>query len=198
MPQTPEQRKASYLKNKEKIAAYKKLWYKRNKSKILQKSAEYRAANKDEIKIRKAKRQIEHKDRLNKISKSYYHQNKDRAKEISKAYYEKNKEDIKARTALWQKSNPEKNKLLRANYKGRRRARQHKTSIGRVSYKAVKERNGMVCGICTLEIKDKYHYDHIIPLAKGGSHTTGNIQLAHPKCNQLKADKLNFVMGASE
>lgn len=33
--------------------------------------------------------------------------------------------------------------------------------------------------------------DHIIPLSKGGTHTWGNVQLAHMMCNAGKCDKLN-------
>lgn len=32
--------------------------------------------------------------------------------------------------------------------------------------------------------------EHIIPLAKGGTHTWGNIKLAHRICNSLKQDKI--------
>lgn len=32
--------------------------------------------------------------------------------------------------------------------------------------------------------------DHVIPLAKGGSHTWKNVRLAHKKCNSLKRDKI--------
>jgi 5-methylcytosine-specific restriction endonuclease McrA len=31
--------------------------------------------------------------------------------------------------------------------------------------------------------------DHIIPLARGGSHTWDNVQLAHHLCNSLKGDR---------
>lgn len=31
--------------------------------------------------------------------------------------------------------------------------------------------------------------DHIIPLAKGGEHSWGNVALAHRRCNSLKSDK---------
>ena len=58
-----------------------------------------------------------------------------------------------------------------------------------VDYAAIRARHGMVCGICTLPITGKFHYDHITPLAKGGTHTTENIQLAHPSCNIRKGAK---------
>lgn len=32
--------------------------------------------------------------------------------------------------------------------------------------------------------------DHVVPLAKGGAHSWGNVRLAHRRCNYLKRDKL--------
>lgn len=33
-------------------------------------------------------------------------------------------------------------------------------------------------------------YDHLIPLSHGGADVTGNVVLAHRRCNALKADRL--------
>lgn len=53
------------------------------------------------------------------------------------------------------------------------------------------ERDRWVCGICHSKVNRKAKYphpmsaslDHIIPLAKGGTHTRDNVQLAHLVCN---------------
>jgi 5-methylcytosine-specific restriction endonuclease McrA len=34
------------------------------------------------------------------------------------------------------------------------------------------------------------HVDHVLPLAKGGPHSTKNLQLLCPPCNRSKSDKL--------
>lgn len=40
-------------------------------------------------------------------------------------------------------------------------------------------------------VGDKYpSIDHIIPIAKGGTHTWNNVQLAHFRCNTLKSDRI--------
>lgn len=60
------------------------------------------------------------------------------------------------------------------------------------------ERDGWICQICfTLvdkmlikpNLKSK-SLDHIIPVAKGGTHTRSNVQLAHLECNLYKSDKV--------
>lgn len=53
-------------------------------------------------------------------------------------------------------------------------------------------RDGAVCQICEkpfTSMKD-ITFDHIVPVSKGGTDELENIQLAHYKCNQSKADML--------
>lgn len=52
-------------------------------------------------------------------------------------------------------------------------------------------KNGAICGICGKPITNMKEctIDHIVPISKGGMTTMNNCQLAHFKCNQLKADK---------
>lgn len=58
-----------------------------------------------------------------------------------------------------------------------------------------------ICQLCGMPVNEsdrkgnsigkKYPtIDHIIPLSKGGSHTWGNVQLAHMACNSSKCDKI--------
>jgi len=50
-----------------------------------------------------------------------------------------------------------------------------------------------VCGICKKQLPSYAlaTIDHIIPRAKGGGNEIENLQLAHDKCNQKKADKID-------
>lgn len=58
------------------------------------------------------------------------------------------------------------------------------------------ERCGGKCGVCGKAVNLALEYphpmsasmDHIVPLARGGSHTYDNIQLAHLRCNLQKSD----------
>lgn len=45
------------------------------------------------------------------------------------------------------------------------------------------------CANCFVDIKNKSHADHIIPVAKGGKSIASNIQMLCPQCNIKKSDK---------
>lgn len=50
------------------------------------------------------------------------------------------------------------------------------------------------CNICSKSLPgiDKSTLDHIIPVCKGGSDDISNLQLVHDKCNNLKANHVDF------
>lgn len=56
------------------------------------------------------------------------------------------------------------------------------------------------CVVCKFDISAKYHIDHIVPLAAGGSNDISNIQLLCPTCNMRKGrksmDQFLSLMGA--
>lgn len=66
-------------------------------------------------------------------------------------------------------------------------ARQRLTAGIRINYRAIVARDGLRCGICggAVEKKD-IHFDHVIPLSKGGAHAEWNIRVTHASCNRHK------------
>lgn len=70
-------------------------------------------------------------------------------------------------------------------------ARKRETEVGPVDYRQVlRDANG-VCGICRMPL-DLFgtEIDHIVPLARGGTHTADNLQAAHAFCNRSKGAKV--------
>lgn len=81
--------------------------------------------------------------------------------------------------------------------KRKRRLREAAADADRISRRAVFERDGWRCQACGCDTPEELmgtcdddapELDHIVPLAKGGAHTYGNVQLLCRTCNGLKSD----------
>ena len=54
------------------------------------------------------------------------------------------------------------------------------------------DEQGGTCAICHNPLDlNRMHVDHCIPFSKGGGNERGNIQLAHPSCNQQKGSNVD-------
>lgn len=100
---------------------------------------------------------------------------------------EGSKQKVYLKTARWRHKN-----LERARESVRRyQARKFGSQIGEVDYRVIWARDNGLCHICGTEVApNDVHYDHIIPLSRGGSHSMENIAVAHSTCNLRKNDKL--------
>lgn len=78
----------------------------------------------------------------------------------------------------------------------KRKARLKGAKVGRINLHVVRERCNGICGICNLPIEGDFHYDHVVPLARGGAHSTENLQISHPRCNMSKKARLQEELAA--
>ncbi len=102
-----------------------------------------------------------------------------------------NAERFKATQARYFQRHPERSRALQAERSARRRLRIIEGTEGRVSYVAILARDQGICHICKLAVATgDLHFDHIIPIARGGKHSTDNIAMSHSWCNLSKHTKL--------
>lgn len=106
----------------------------------------------------------------------------------------------KARDLYW--ANPDiyrakalrnKNMQKAADAESRRRARMHSAgAVEKIDRLEIYERDGGRCHICSKLVSvKKFHLDHLVPIARGGTHTRDNVAVAHRVCNQRRgADRL--------
>lgn len=72
-----------------------------------------------------------------------------------------------------------------------RRARKMSAAIGKVDYAFIRRRDRMRCHLCRTDVLEAdLHFDHVIPLSKGGSHSNENISVAHSWCNSSKNNRV--------
>jgi 5-methylcytosine-specific restriction endonuclease McrA len=85
----------------------------------------------------------------------------------------------------------------------RRRAKLVKAYVAPVNRRAIFERDSWMCGICHEPIDPacdapdlmSASIDHVIPLARGGTHEPANVQAAHWICNVRKRDTMPSPRG---
>jgi 5-methylcytosine-specific restriction endonuclease McrA len=100
------------------------------------------------------------------------------------------KYDRNAMIRDWKRRHPE----LQGEYSRQRQARKLETMAEWIDTMVVAERDHWMCGLCNLAIDPALEYpdpmyrsiDHIVPLARGGTHTYDNVQLTHLICNVRK------------
>lgn len=147
--------------NRERIAERKKKYYALNKQKIIDAQAVYRAASKEKISFR------------------------------MRGYYSLKKEDYYLR---YLKRRAEKPESIAANASAARaRKKNADGSHSGADVVAIFEKQSGLCANCKEKLfksgKQKYHADHIMPLALGGSDWPSNIQCLCPSCNMSKNAK---------
>ena len=88
------------------------------------------------------------------------------------------------------------------NHRARRLLRKRFGELSSEIYVPIKpshiyERDNWICGICGEEIDRNAPHrsylsasiDHVVPLARGGTHTPANVQAAHFGCNSKKGTR---------
>jgi 5-methylcytosine-specific restriction endonuclease McrA len=155
--------------------------------------AKWRSENQDHRKAyKKARREIELQQKLER-----YWRDPEAARAKQRAFYHGNPGPYRAKSAKWLADNPEymagycssdHYKILHREWERRRNAAKKATAVEKVSYEAILAEHGMICHICGERIADKsdLHFDHVVPLSRGGSHTAENIRPSHAWCNLSK------------
>ena len=153
--------------------------------------AEYNAANRESIAARKSELYLANRDRIAARSAEHYAANRERIAVKNAEYRQANRERIAAYHAEYYLANPEK---FAANCRNRRaRLRNAPGSHTAADVRSIFENQRGLCANCHAKLfksgKNKFHADHIIPLAKGGSNWPDNIQCLCPTCNLSKNAK---------
>lgn len=118
--------------------------------------------------------------------------NPDRHRANARRSYERDPQRAYATQKAWKERNRDKWSLYQKAYQARRRARLAEVSIGDVDFAAVLARANGLCQLCGQALGDKWHFDHIVPIARGGPHTQDNLQATHPTCNKRKSARAEW------
>lgn len=185
------------------VKHYKADHYQRNKAKYIAMRAVYIEEHTEEIKTYMADYYRAHSDLLKDRARVWREQNPEIKRRNDAAWVERNLAYKKARDRRRWNSDPERNKRIHHAWYlqnkpvakeawHRRRAMKIANGYERVDLEALLAEHGMFCHICKTPIatRSDLHFDHVIPLSKGGPHYAANIRPAHAKCNLSKGSKI--------
>ena len=173
--QTPEQR--------ENELAQKRRHYQENRESALAYAAKYREENLETLRERDRGRYGRQKEYF----KQYNERNADRIRARRRIWTEANRERIAAKNAEWTQNNLDKHRTHQHNRRAKLKANGGTLSsdICRVLMAAQMGK----CACCKSTLDDKYHLDHIVPIARGGANSDDNVQLLCATCNLRKGAK---------
>lgn len=184
-----------------------------NRERERERLAQFRANNREKLREVQRLWRLAHPERARQIKSEWQKRNMqavlakglrwrranpERAKAIHKRANEKAKlapdyQEKQRRLREASKLRPWFKDMRRRGHQKRKALKRSARIEKRISYAAVRARCNDICGICNLPVEGKIHYDHIIPLAAGGVHATDNLQIAHPRCNMRKKDRIDWV-----
>lgn len=166
-------------------------WYDSNKESRLAACAKWEALNKDKRSEQKIGYYLENKDAYAERAKRYRLEDPEKIRVRSSNYYQQNKSAHRALVKAWGKRNPD---ALRAMSHKRRCA--ERNAEGSFTAEDIQKLFESQFGMCTgcgnaLESSGdkKFHVDHVMPIALGGSNWPHNLQLLCPRCNLTKNAK---------
>lgn len=158
-------------------------------------SAARRTARNPELERQKNRTWVEkNREKIRSRTASWREQNKEKIRADKAKYHAENATKIVAKVTEWRRENPVKFKALATTCGHRRRARE----LGGKSHTAadraaIMKRQKHRCAYCPANLKlVPIEWDHIIPLAKGGTNDRGNIQALCKKCNRSKGAKMPY------
>jgi len=149
--------------------------YPKNREKIVESQRERRKKNPKYTANYLAKRQ------------AWRQANPAEARAMRRAEYVANKENYQRLNAKWYAENRDRAKALA--HARRALLLSADGSHGVADVRRLFSLQKAKCAHCHTSIKDGYHIDHVIPLARGGGNGPDNLQLLCPFCNLSKGAK---------
>lgn len=156
---------------------------------------QWRQANPEKARLKNATRaqkyQATHREQIQQRHKAYYLAHREVILEKTRIRHMKNRDRDNARLREWQAHHPEKNRL----YVAKRRALEVAATANLQALEAFVEhtlsKKTAICYYCRRRTRiSKIHFDHIIPLTKGGQHSVENLCVSCSLCNRSKHARL--------
>jgi 5-methylcytosine-specific restriction endonuclease McrA len=164
-----------------------KAFYQANKTYYAEYSKKHRAENPEIYSARDKKYYRQNSETIKERSREWYWKNLDRARENRRKTYDSDREAYIEKTRRWKRANRERANQSDLQSIHRRRARLLSNGAYQISDKDLRRLYALPCTYCG-EL-ESIQLDHIVPIARGGSHSIGNLAPACRTCNASKGTK---------
>ena len=199
-PRRSEQSPRCPACRKRRVYARIRAWQIANPEKMRKRTAQWRKDNPDWHKEYRRQWAANNREKVSEYNRRFYYANQEKELErarkrrkadpgMSKRWRDSNLAHAREQEQRYRDEHPEKG--IEREHK--RRARKRNAYVAPVTAADIAhlmEQQRGRCPYCQCSIRDGYHVDHYVPLAKGGTHEPANVQLTCPTCNSRKGAKL--------
>lgn len=179
--------RAQHAINRDRQNAASRRWKERNRSHVEQYQREYNRTHRDikNERSRRARAAMPREQYL-EMHRRWY-----RARVISGSlanWQRQNRERISEIGRRWRERHPERHAERQRRRSAAKRMGQR---LRPADYSRILERDGLTCYLCDTALSRRdVHFDHVIPLSKGGAHHESNIRVSCRSCNLRKSARL--------
>lgn len=170
-------------KNPDKKKIYDQRYQIKNSAKLQEYHRNYQRININKIREYKANLPEFKKEQKRAADRIYGQNNRDKTRANSRRYRLNNPEQASANSRKYRQAN----RPLMAIKSAARRAKKLENGVFFISRKEVNALYARPCFYCASILN--IEIDHIVPIAKGGRHSIGNLVPACRACNASKSDK---------
>ena len=128
---------------------------------------------------------IKNVDKLHSYITKYNFDNRVKRRAYSKEWVEQNRDKYRKTQRAWKTKNIESVRMRGRLYQAARRTGSDKQKPSFVQ--ELMQIQGGLCVVCKVDIRNKFHLDHILPVSRGGSGEKDNLQLLCVNCNCRKS-----------
>lgn len=190
-PRRKELKRLWHLANKDSQNRRSLEYYRNHKKQSLAQSSTWRKEHLDFSKKRDAERYRAKREEQIARAIAWRKSHPERARETNLRIKALKKDLAREQARLWRKRNPHMISFHNNKY----RALKSRASINLKSIKAylrmVRSKAFFTCYYCEqIFPSSNVHFDHVVPLAKGGQHCVENLCTSCISCNSSKKDKL--------